>query len=141
MNIIEFDLKRNMFFSTIEKIESVLKEEKIKNYNVFYNNIIDLSIDILNKIKSTEEVSYEQAFILIIALSPYFEEIKNKINQEDLTNELKWINKTISKETGVYFSYIFLNEAYPEINKEIYINNSQSQEKFLAFLKKIIQKI
>lgn len=141
MEIIEFDLKKNMFFSTLESIKSVLILEKEKKYNEFYNKIFDISLSIIDKIQSVNKISYEQSFILIIALSPYFESIKKTINQEELLNEHKWLTKNISVETGVYFSYIFLNEAYPEINKELYKFNNKGNNDFLAFIRRIIEKI
>lgn len=140
MDIIEFDLKKNMFFSTIPKIREVLKTEKDKNYNELYNHIFDTSFVILNIVEAIGKITYEQAFVLVIAMSPYFESIKDTVDQEELINENKWLTKQISTKTGAYFSYIFLNEAYPEINKEIYKYNNKTQKEFFLFLKKIIEK-
>lgn len=140
MDIIEFDLKKNMFFSVIPKIREVLKSEKDKNYNEFYNHIFDTSFIILNIVEAIGKITYEQAFILVIAMAPYFESIKNTVDQEELVDENKWLTKQVSAKTGTYFSHIFLNEAYPEINKETYKYNNKTQKEFFLFVKKIIEK-
>lgn len=120
--IIEYELKKQLLFKSLPLIKRYLLDTRkpMKQTSLLYMVCSD-ALKSIRDIYHYETIEYKDAFFLCIALGSFNSQINKDDNLRNETilkirNQKLWDEDKVSTEMAVFFSYIFFNELYKDIN-------------------------
>lgn len=120
--IIEYELKKQLLFKSLPLIKRYLLDTRkpMKQTSLLYMVCSD-TLKSIRDIYHYETIEYKDAFFLCIALGSFNSQINKDDNLRNETilkirNQKLWDEDKVSTEMAVFFSYIFFNELYKDIN-------------------------
>lgn len=145
--IIEYELKKQLLFKSLPLIKRYLLDSR-KNLkaNSLMHMIYSDALKSIRDIYHYESIEYKDAFFLCMALGRYNVSIKNDENVlnetiQNIRNQKLWDENKVDLNMSVFFSYIFFNELYKDINIDMTMVSRKGdniKEAYTALRKKII---
>lgn len=145
--IIEYELKKQLLFKSLPLIKRYLLDTR-KGYgqtSVLYTICSD-ALKSIRDIYHYESIEYKDAFFLCMALGRLNVEIQRDENKrletiKNIRNQKLWDDNEVTLEMGVFFSCIFFNELYKDINIDMTRLSNKTvnvQEGYQSLRKRII---
>jgi len=120
--IIEYELKKQLLFKSLPLIKRYLLDarKKLEQNSLKYTVFSD-ALKSIRDIYYYETIEYKDAFFLCMALGAFNMNINKDeaIKNDTITkiiNQKLWDEDKVTPEMAVYFSCVFFNELYKDIN-------------------------
>lgn len=145
--IIEYELKKQLLFKSLPLIRRYLLDTRKKyDQNSLIYTVCSDGLKSIRDVYHYESISYKDAFFLCMALGRVNVEIEKDESKKmetikNIRNQKLWDDGEISLEMGVFFSCIFFNELYKDINidmTKLSNKNINIKEAYQSLRKRII---